>query len=51
MNPNIDLDGTPFYPVNENQMLPKGETILMGISSFGFGGTNAHVVLGGIVNE
>lgn len=51
LNPNIDLDGTPFYPVNENQMLPKGETILMGISSFGFGGTNAHVVLGGIVNE
>ncbi|TMC23897.1 MAG: SDR family NAD(P)-dependent oxidoreductase, partial [Chloroflexi bacterium] len=52
LNPYIQLDGTPFYIVQENvawdalrdqdgNPLPRRA----GVSSFGFGGANAHVVL------
>ncbi|MFC5743200.1 SDR family NAD(P)-dependent oxidoreductase, partial [Dyella tabacisoli] len=52
LNPYIDLDGSPFYVVQEarewmavrdarGQVLPRRA----GVSSFGFGGVNAHVVL------
>ncbi|HSI51715.1 MAG TPA: beta-ketoacyl synthase N-terminal-like domain-containing protein, partial [Ideonella sp.] len=52
LNPYIDLDGSPFYVVQETrewaalrdaqgQPLPRRA----GVSSFGFGGVNAHVVL------
>ncbi|WKD49189.1 SDR family NAD(P)-dependent oxidoreductase [Microbulbifer spongiae] len=52
LNPYIDLDSTPFYVVDKtqtwkrrkdtsNQELP----LCAGISSFGFGGANAHAVL------
>ncbi|GAX60240.1 difficidin polyketide synthase [Candidatus Scalindua japonica] len=51
-NPHIDLKDSPFYLVNETQ---KWKTLYddqnnpipkrAGISSFGFGGTNAHVVI------
>jgi acyl transferase domain-containing protein len=52
LNPYIDLDGSPFYVVQEarpwtpmqdaqGRDLPRRA----GVSSFGFGGVNAHVVL------
>ncbi|WP_343997016.1 SDR family NAD(P)-dependent oxidoreductase, partial [Ideonella azotifigens] len=52
LNPYIDLNGSPFYVVQEarewtalrdaqGQALPRRA----GVSSFGFGGVNAHVVL------
>jgi acyl transferase domain-containing protein/2-polyprenyl-3-methyl-5-hydroxy-6-metoxy-1,4-benzoquinol methylase len=52
LNPYIQLEGSPFYIVQENcdwkalrdregQALPRRA----GVSSFGFGGSNAHVVL------
>src|SRR5436305_96655 len=52
INPSIQLEGSPFYIVRENQVwealrdrtgnvLPRRA----GVSSFGFGGVNAHVVL------
>ncbi len=51
-NPYIQLEGSPFYIVNQNQEwktvtdhsgneLPRRA----GVSSFGFGGANAHIVL------
>ncbi|NJK63906.1 MAG: SDR family NAD(P)-dependent oxidoreductase [Synechococcaceae cyanobacterium SM2_3_1] len=52
LNPRIKLEDGPFYLVTETQDWPqrqkeKGEMIprRAGISSFGFGGVNAHVVL------
>src|SRR5437763_5185272 len=52
LNPYIQLEGSPFYIVQENRVwealrdhagnaLPRRA----GVSSFGFGGANAHVVL------
>ncbi|MBL5862184.1 SDR family NAD(P)-dependent oxidoreductase [Serratia fonticola] len=51
-NPQIDLTGSPFHLVNQNQQwlalrdamghaLPRRA----GVSSFGFGGVNAHIVM------
>ncbi|MEU6129880.1 SDR family NAD(P)-dependent oxidoreductase [Saccharopolyspora sp. NPDC047091] len=52
VNPFIDLDGSPFHLVRENQewAAPHGTDgrelpRRAGVSSFGFGGVNAHVVL------
>ncbi|GGG98225.1 hypothetical protein GCM10007415_37230 [Parapedobacter pyrenivorans] len=44
-NPNIDFPDTPFL-VNDTAFdLEPGQRFRMGVSSFGVGGTNAHIVL------
>lgn len=56
INPKINLDGSPFYLVTQQQPWhgvkgaggagsPAHESLVAGVSSFGFGGANAHVVL------
>jgi len=48
LNPEIDLDGTRMGIPTELSPLPgEGERRLAAVSSFGFGGTNAHAVLEG----
>ena len=45
-NPNIDFDSLPLEVVQTLTPLPEnGGRAVAGVSSFGFGGTNAHVVL------
>ncbi|MCL2468484.1 MAG: type I polyketide synthase [Micrococcales bacterium] len=45
VNPAIDLDGLRLrIPLDSEDLAPDGE-VLAGVNSFGFGGTNAHVVL------
>ena len=45
-NPEIDFESGPFYVNTELRPWPRGgKPRLAGVSSFGFGGTNAHVVL------
>lgn len=48
VNPQINLDDSPFYLVTEpRDWQPKtpDNVLTAGVSSFGFGGTNAHIVL------
>ncbi len=47
LNPKILLDGSPVrIPVERTAWtMPDGKKRLAGVSSFGFGGTNSHVVL------
>ncbi|RYD19293.1 MAG: acyltransferase domain-containing protein, partial [Verrucomicrobiaceae bacterium] len=45
-NPRIDFANSPFSPVSENRDWKRGMTPrLAGISAFGVGGTNAHVIV------
>ena len=45
-NPKIDFENSPFRVVTENTPWPAGSRPrLAGVSSFGVGGTNAHVVV------
>lgn len=45
-NPRIDFDNSAFYPVTELADWPRGETPrIAGVSAFGVGGTNVHLVL------
>ena len=45
-NPRIDFANSPFSPVSEDRDWKRGETPrLAGVSAFGVGGTNAHVVM------
>jgi len=46
LNPHIELEGTRFFIPSELVPWPEGQTPrIAGVSSFGFGGSNAHVVL------
>lgn len=45
-NPNIDFKGTRLRVVDRMTPLEaRGDALAVGVNSFGFGGTNAHVVL------
>ena len=46
LNPYISLEGTPLsIPTKLQKWLTANERRLAGVSSFGFGGTNAHLIL------
>ncbi|MEB3051363.1 type I polyketide synthase [Mycolicibacter sp. MYC123] len=44
-NPHILFDSLPLEVVTKQTPWPAGSRAIAGVSSFGFGGTNAHVVL------
>ncbi len=46
LNPHIDLDNTPIAIPTQLQPWESDRPRWAGVSSFGFGGTNAHVILG-----
>src|SRR5690606_10346199 len=49
-NPALDLDNTPFVIAKQAEAWNKPvEQRLAGVSSFGIGGTNAHVIVKGVV--
>ncbi len=51
LNPHIDFTNTPLTIPNQLQKWQQGDKPrLAGISSFGFGGTNAHVIVGDTVS-
>ena len=45
LNPNINLDGTRLVIPRESQTWEGTGPRIAGVSSFGFGGTNSHVIL------
>lgn len=45
LNPHISLDQTPYYIPSSNITLDHQYLLTSGVSSFGFGGVNAHIVL------
>lgn len=44
-NPNIPFDDWNLKVVSQNTALPATGRIVVGINGFGFGGTNAHIIL------
>lgn len=51
INPQIDLANSPFYIPTAARPWPAGRRRLAGVSSFGIGGTNAHVIVGAAQQE
>ncbi|QGL59663.1 amino acid adenylation domain-containing protein [Pseudomonas coronafaciens pv. oryzae str. 1_6] len=45
INPQINLEHSPFYIPTTSRPWPEGRRRLAGVSSFGIGGTNAHVIV------
>lgn len=45
LNPRISLDGTTFLIPQQRQPWPESHRRLAGVSAFGFGGTNAHIIV------
>ena len=45
LNPHISFDKTPFFIPTRLQDWPSSDARYAAVSSFGFGGTNAHIVL------
>lgn len=44
-NPQIDFNNTPFYVQQNSQSWAEDEACYAAVSSFGLGGTNAHMIL------
>lgn len=47
-NPRINFEETPFYVVDKNTEWTENRPPNMGVSSFGVGGTNAHIIVSGL---
>ncbi|MCU6346861.1 type I polyketide synthase [Enterobacter quasiroggenkampii] len=50
-NPDLNIENTNFKICNENITFQKNDNVYMGLSCFGIGGTNAHVVLSSYVSS
>ncbi len=44
-NPNIDFENSPFYVLDKKLKWESDNKLIMGVSSFGMGGTNSHVIV------
>ncbi|WP_339386598.1 polyketide synthase [Vibrio caribbeanicus] len=44
-NPKLGIESSPFFVNTDTMQLPKSGQIFGAVSSFGFGGTNAHLIL------
>jgi amino acid adenylation domain-containing protein len=51
LNPHIDIENSPFYIQDQPKEWKEDKPLIMGVSSFGVGGTNAHVIVEEIANE
>jgi acyl transferase domain-containing protein len=47
INPEIPLEGSPFQIVDQGCAWPEDRPMIAGVSAFGFGGTNCHVIMEG----